>query len=101
MTCPATRSALAAAPQVTRVPADKLVDTNGAGDAFVGGFLSQLVRAAPGGCPAPPALRGGGALLAGARASLLPRPATAAAAQLATALTEPIWTPSGPHLDPI
>lgn len=29
--------------QVTRVPADKLVDTNGAGDAFVGGFLSQLV----------------------------------------------------------
>ena len=30
--------------QVTRVPADKLVDTNGAGDAFVGGFLSQLVR---------------------------------------------------------
>ena len=28
---------------VTRVPQDKLVDTNGAGDAFVGGFLSQLV----------------------------------------------------------
>jgi adenosine kinase len=28
---------------VIRVPADKLVDTNGAGDAFVGGFLSQLV----------------------------------------------------------
>jgi adenosine kinase len=28
---------------VTRVPEDKLVDTNGAGDAFVGGFLSQLV----------------------------------------------------------
>ena len=28
---------------VTLVPADKLVDTNGAGDAFVGGFLSQLV----------------------------------------------------------
>lgn len=28
---------------VTRVPDDKLVDTNGAGDAFVGGFLSQLV----------------------------------------------------------
>ncbi|KAI8102689.1 hypothetical protein M9434_005487 [Picochlorum sp. BPE23] len=27
---------------VTLVPADKLVDTNGAGDAFVGGFLSQL-----------------------------------------------------------
>jgi adenosine kinase len=29
---------------VTLVPADKLVDTNGAGDAFVGGFLSQLVN---------------------------------------------------------
>lgn len=28
---------------VTLVPAEKLVDTNGAGDAFVGGFLSQLV----------------------------------------------------------
>jgi adenosine kinase len=28
---------------VTLIPADKLVDTNGAGDAFVGGFLSQLV----------------------------------------------------------
>lgn len=28
---------------VTRVPEEKLVDTNGAGDAFVGGFLSQLV----------------------------------------------------------
>ena len=28
---------------VTPVPSDKLVDTNGAGDAFVGGFLSQLV----------------------------------------------------------
>jgi adenosine kinase len=27
---------------VTLVPAEKLVDTNGAGDAFVGGFLSQL-----------------------------------------------------------
>ena len=26
------------------MPAEKLVDTNGAGDAFVGGFLSQLVR---------------------------------------------------------
>lgn len=25
------------------VPKEKLVDTNGAGDAFVGGFLSQLV----------------------------------------------------------
>ena len=30
-------------PQVTRIPKEKLVDTNGAGDAFVGGFLSQLV----------------------------------------------------------
>jgi len=29
---------------VTLVPADKLVDTNGAGDAFVGGFLSQLAQ---------------------------------------------------------
>ncbi|KAF8064558.1 ADK1 [Scenedesmus sp. PABB004] len=28
---------------VIPLPADKLVDTNGAGDAFVGGFLSQLV----------------------------------------------------------
>lgn len=28
---------------VTLVPKEKLVDTNGAGDAFVGGFLSQLV----------------------------------------------------------
>eukprot|EP00887_Chlorella_sp_A99_P006755 scaffold3.g6755.t1 len=28
---------------VTRVPKERLVDTNGAGDAFVGGFLSQLV----------------------------------------------------------
>lgn len=28
---------------VVRVPDEKLVDTNGAGDAFVGGFLSQLV----------------------------------------------------------
>ena len=27
---------------VTKLPADKLVDTNGAGDAFVGGFLAQL-----------------------------------------------------------
>ena len=25
------------------LPKEKLVDTNGAGDAFVGGFLSQLV----------------------------------------------------------
>lgn len=29
---------------VDPLPADKLVDTNGAGDAFVGGFLSQLVQ---------------------------------------------------------
>lgn len=28
---------------VIRLPREKLVDTNGAGDAFVGGFLSQLV----------------------------------------------------------
>ena len=28
---------------VIPVPKEKLVDTNGAGDAFVGGFLSQLV----------------------------------------------------------
>ncbi len=26
-----------------KVPKEKLVDTNGAGDAFVGGFLSQIV----------------------------------------------------------
>lgn len=30
--------------KVVRLPAEKLVDTNGAGDSFVGGFLSQLVR---------------------------------------------------------
>eukprot|EP00824_Muranothrix_gubernata_P018141 TRINITY_DN37048_c0_g1_i1.p1 TRINITY_DN37048_c0_g1~~TRINITY_DN37048_c0_g1_i1.p1 ORF type:complete len:344 (-),score=66.08 TRINITY_DN37048_c0_g1_i1:60-1091(-) len=29
---------------VVKIPADKIVDTNGAGDSFVGGFLSQLVR---------------------------------------------------------
>ena len=28
---------------VIQLPKEKLVDTNGAGDAFVGGFLSQLV----------------------------------------------------------
>ena len=28
---------------VVALPQEKLVDTNGAGDAFVGGFLSQLV----------------------------------------------------------
>ena len=27
---------------VTKLAADKIVDTNGAGDAFVGGFLAQL-----------------------------------------------------------
>ena len=29
---------------VDRLPKELLVDTNGAGDAFVGGFLSQLVK---------------------------------------------------------
>lgn len=29
---------------VEKLPADKIVDTNGAGDAFVGGFLAQLVQ---------------------------------------------------------
>lgn len=28
---------------LSQVPAASIVDTNGAGDAFVGGFLSQLV----------------------------------------------------------
>lgn len=28
---------------IRKLPKEKLVDTNGAGDAFVGGFLSQLV----------------------------------------------------------
>ncbi|EDQ84919.1 uncharacterized protein MONBRDRAFT_39088 [Monosiga brevicollis MX1] len=32
---------------VDAVTADKIVDTNGAGDAFVGGFLSQLVQDKP------------------------------------------------------
>ncbi|KAH9313027.1 hypothetical protein KI387_028062, partial [Taxus chinensis] len=32
---------------VIRLPKEKLVDTNGAGDAFVGGFLSQLVAGKP------------------------------------------------------
>ena len=31
----------------TQLPDDKLVDTNGAGDAFVGGFFAQLVRRQP------------------------------------------------------
>ncbi len=30
-----------------RLPADRIVDTNGAGDAFVGGFLAQHVQGAP------------------------------------------------------
>ena len=30
--------------EVPKIEADKLVDTNGAGDAFVGGFLSQYVQ---------------------------------------------------------
>ena len=29
---------------VDKIEGDKIVDTNGAGDAFVGGFLSQLVK---------------------------------------------------------
>ncbi|XP_025083426.1 adenosine kinase-like [Pomacea canaliculata] len=29
---------------VSRVPENEIVDTNGAGDAFVGGFLAQLIR---------------------------------------------------------
>ncbi|XP_030538681.1 adenosine kinase 2 isoform X3 [Rhodamnia argentea] len=32
---------------VIKLPKEKLVDTNGAGDAFVGGFLSQLVKEKP------------------------------------------------------
>ena len=32
---------------VILLPKEKLVDTNGAGDAFVGGFLSQLVQEKP------------------------------------------------------
>lgn len=32
---------------VIALPKEKLVDTNGAGDAFVGGFLSQLVNGEP------------------------------------------------------
>jgi len=30
--------------EVEKLPKELLVDTNGAGDAFVGGFLSQLVK---------------------------------------------------------
>ena len=40
---------------VIEVPKEKLVDTNGAGDAFVGGFLSQLVA----GKPVPECVRAG------------------------------------------
>ena len=29
---------------VPRLEAEKIVDTNGAGDAFVGGFLSQFIQ---------------------------------------------------------
>ncbi|KAL5546153.1 hypothetical protein UlMin_005840 [Ulmus minor] len=32
---------------VIKLPKEKLIDTNGAGDAFVGGFLSQLVQEKP------------------------------------------------------
>lgn len=32
---------------VQRLPAESVVDTNGAGDSFVGGFLSQLIKGEP------------------------------------------------------
>jgi len=32
---------------VEALPKEQLVDTNGAGDAFVGGFLAQLLKGAP------------------------------------------------------
>lgn len=32
---------------INKVEADKIIDTNGAGDAFMGGFLSRLVKGAP------------------------------------------------------
>lgn len=30
--------------KVPLIPKEKIIDTNGAGDAFVGGFLSQLLQ---------------------------------------------------------
>ncbi|XP_065212777.1 uncharacterized protein LOC135840267 isoform X2 [Planococcus citri] len=33
--------------EVMKLPQDKVIDTNGAGDAFVGGFLSQLILQQP------------------------------------------------------
>jgi adenosine kinase len=32
---------------VPKVPSDKIVDTNGAGDAFVGAFLAQYIKNEP------------------------------------------------------
>lgn len=32
---------------IEKLPAEKVVDTNGAGDAYVGGFLSELVKGSP------------------------------------------------------
>lgn len=32
---------------VKKLPAEKIIDTNGAGDAFVGGFLAQLIQEQP------------------------------------------------------
>ncbi len=32
---------------VPKVPSEKIVDTNGAGDAFVGGFLAQYIQGEP------------------------------------------------------
>jgi adenosine kinase len=29
---------------VPRIPSEQIIDTNGAGDAFVGGFLAQFVK---------------------------------------------------------
>ncbi|CAH0771193.1 unnamed protein product [Bemisia tabaci] len=33
--------------EVPKVPAEKIIDTNGAGDAFVGGYLAQLILGKP------------------------------------------------------